>query len=255
MREVHRRLFVGEQIGQGYPGDEDNGEMSAWWLLTALGLYPLQLGTGRYHLVAPLFPRATVRPLGGAAFSVTTEATAPEDDCITGMTVGDREHQDSWIDHADLRGELQLRLGAEPTGWGGVPPAPTAPGERPQPLRDLFAADPADPLRDDDSRTEQQFDAASVVIDLPELGEPLQARFLTLTSSARAGADPIAWRLEGSDDGRTWQTLDERAGQSFRWRRQTRSFEISAPRPCTHHRLVITASEGPLRLAEVELLA
>ena len=64
VREVHRRLFVGEQIGQGYPGDEDNGEMSAWWLLTALGLYPLQLGTGRYHLVAPLFPTSDRAPPG-----------------------------------------------------------------------------------------------------------------------------------------------------------------------------------------------
>ena len=64
-------------------------------------------------------------------------------------------------------------------------------------MRDLFAADPADPLHDDDSGTEQQFDAADVVIEMPELGEPLQARFLTLTSSARPGADPIAWRLEG----------------------------------------------------------
>ncbi|ATG51438.1 alpha-mannosidase [Brachybacterium vulturis] len=255
VREVQRRLFVGEQIGQGYPGDEDNGEMSAWWLLTALGLYPLQLGTGRYHLVAPLFPRATVRPLGGAPFSVTREAEDPGDTCITGMTVEGREHHDSWIDHADLQGRLHLRVAAEPTGWGGIPPSPSAPGERPQPLRDLFATDPGDPLRDDDSRTEQEFDSAGVVIELPVLGEPQQARFLTLTSSARAGADPIAWRLEGSDDGHRWTTLDARSAQRFRWRRQTRPFEISAPRPCLHHRLVITTSEGPLRLAEVELLA
>lgn len=255
VREVHRRLFVGEQIGQGYPGDEDNGEMSAWWLLTALGLYPLQLGTGRYHLVAPLFPTATVRPLGGASFSVTTQAQGPGDVCITGMSVQGREHRDSWIDHADLRGQLHLRLAPEPSGWGGIPPSLSRPGERPQPLRDLFAADPADPLHDDDSGTEQEFDAADVVIGMPELGEPLQARFLTLTSSARPGADPISWRVEGSDDGRHWTTLDERSAQRFRWRRQTRPFEISAPRPCTHHRLVITTSQGPLRLAEVELLA
>ena len=94
VREVHRRLFVGEQIGQGYPGDEDNGEMSAWWLLTALGLYPLQLGTGRYHLVAPLFPRATVRPLGGEPFSITTESEDPQHHCIVSMTVDGREHRE-----------------------------------------------------------------------------------------------------------------------------------------------------------------
>ena len=255
VREVHRRLFVGEQIGQGYPGDEDNGEMSAWWLLTALGLYPLQLGTGRYHLVAPLFPRATVHPLGGEPFAITTEAADPQDVCITGMTVDGREHRASWIDHAELRGRLHLRLAAEPEGWGEIPPSLSAPGERPQPLRDLFGADPSDPLLDDDSRTEREFAAASAVIKLPELGEPQQARFLTLTSSAQAGGDPLAWRLEGSDDGKTWELLDARSGQGFRWRRQTRPFEISSPRPCTHHRLVVSSSQGPLRLAEIELLS
>lgn len=255
VREVQRRLFVGEEIGQGYPGDEDNGEMSAWWLLTALGLYPLQLGTGRYHLVAPLFRRVDVRPLGGTPFTVVAEADEPGDACITAMTVDGEDHPQAWIDHAALRGTLHLQLGAEPGGWGEVPPSPTAPGERPQPLRDLFAADPSDPLRDDDARTERTFPAARAVIDLPELGEPQQARFLTLTSSASEGGDPIAWRLEGSDDGESWELLDERTEERFRWRRQTRPFEIRAPRPCLHHRLVVSASQGPLRLSEVELLA
>ena len=260
VREVHRRLFVGEQIGQGYPGDEDNGEMSAWWLLTALGLYPLQLATGRYHLVAPLFETVHVKPLGREGFTVTARAEggAPpgtEDLCITGMRVRGEAHEDSWIEHTQLHGEIEVELAAAPSGWGGIPPSPTAPGERPQPLRDLFAADPADPLLDDDARTELALDTASAVIDLPELGEPMQARFLTLTSAQTTGGDPIAWRLEGSEDGESWTVLDARSAQRFEWRRQTRPFEIASPRPCTRHRLVVTTSEGPLRLAELELLA
>ena len=260
VREVQRRLFVGEQIGQGYPGDEDNGEMSAWWLLTALGLYPLQLATGRYHLVAPLFETVHVKPLGREGFTVTARAEggAPpgtEDLCITGMRVRGEAHEDSWIEHTQLHGEIEVELAAAPSGWGGIPPSPTAPGERPQPLRDLFAADPADPLLDDDARTELALDTASAVIDLPELGEPMQARFLTLTSAQTTGGDPIAWRLEGSEDGESWTVLDARSAQRFEWRRQTRPFEIDSPRPCTRHRLVVTTSEGPLRLAELELLA
>jgi len=259
VREVHRRLFVGEQIGQGYPGDEDNGEMSAWWLLTALGLYPLQLGTGRYHLVAPLFDHAHVKPLGGEPFTVIAESRDAGADCIVGMTLDETEHRDAWIDHEDLHGRLHIALGsradAEASDWGAVPPSATPVGHHPQPLRDLFGADPSDPLRDDDSRTEQAWDASSVVIDLPELGEPLVTRFLTLTSSAETGGDPIAWRLEGSQDGESWELLDERTDQSFRWRRQTRPFQIPSPRGFTHHRLVITTAQGPLRLAELELLA
>lgn len=260
VREVHRRLFVGEQIGQGYPGDEDNGEMSAWWLLTALGLYPLQLGTGRYHLVAPLFDHVHVKPLGGEPFTVVAETRGDgDDDCITGYTRDGAEHRGAWIDHEDLRGRLHARLGsradAEATAWGVVPPSATPTGHYPHPLRDLFRTDPSNPLQDDDSRTEQTWPGSSATIDLPELGEPLAARFLTLTSSAEEGGDPIAWRLEGSQDGETWELLDERSTQSFRWRRQTRPFQIPAPRGFTHHRLVITTAQGPLRLAEIELLA
>ncbi|MGY5766348.1 GH92 family glycosyl hydrolase [Brachybacterium sp. DNPG3] len=280
VHEARRRLFVGEQIGQGYPGDEDNGEMSAWWILTALGLYPLQLATGRYHLVAPLFPRAEVRPLGGEAFTIVAETIAadggdaaaeedaatdgeeriedPDDRRILGLEVGGREHRSSAIDRSALRGEVRVRVGtvAQDAGrWGEVPSSPTPPGGRPRPLRDLLGADPSDPLRDDDSRTERTWPGASAVIGLPVLEEPATARFLTLTSGSVVGGDPVAWRLEGSDDGASWRVLDERDGQEFPWRRQTRPFAIARPSACRHHRLVVTAADGPLRLAEVELLA
>ena len=39
VREVISRLYLGSEIGQGYPGDEDNGEMSAWYVFSALGFY------------------------------------------------------------------------------------------------------------------------------------------------------------------------------------------------------------------------
>lgn len=255
VREVQRRLFVGEQIGQGYPGDEDNGEMSAWWLLTALGLYPLQLATGRYHLVAPLFDRARVHPLGGPAFTVTAQGQSPDRCIVQGLTVRGHEHTSAAIDHTDLHGELCFRLGEQPTGWGEVPPSPTPEGQSPRLLRDLFPRAAEDPLLDDDSRTERRWESASCVIELPVLEEAAVARFLTLTSGAQEGGDPIAWRLEGSLDGATWELLDERADQSFRWRRQTRPFVIAQPRALTHHRLVVTTAHGPLRLAQVELLA
>src|SRR3954452_10313877 len=42
VRQVLQRLYVGDEIAQGYTGDEDNGEMSSWYLLSSLGIYPLQ---------------------------------------------------------------------------------------------------------------------------------------------------------------------------------------------------------------------
>ena len=61
-REVLRRMYLGSEIGQGYAGDEDNGETSAWYLFSALGLYPLQVGSPYYAIGSPLFEKATVAP-------------------------------------------------------------------------------------------------------------------------------------------------------------------------------------------------
>jgi predicted alpha-1,2-mannosidase len=65
VREILARLWTGNEIGQGYHGDEDNGEMSAWYILSALGLYPLEIGSSRWAVGSPLFERAVVhRPDG-----------------------------------------------------------------------------------------------------------------------------------------------------------------------------------------------
>lgn len=264
VREVHERLFTGEQIGQGYPGDEDNGEMSAWWLLTALGIYPLQLGTDTYHVVAPLFDSARVHPLGGADFTVVADGQGPGPRYVQALTRDGESGPATYLRHGELRGELRFTLGTEPGPADEPAPSLTAPGQQPAPLVDLLPAG-SGPLVDDDSRTEQQWPATGddeLVIELPALTEPGEVEIYTLTSGAGEGADPVSWRLEartsaddeqaGSDadgvpaaadgevDGATseedgaasaeddWIVLDERTDQAFRWRRQTRPFVVQA---------------------------
>src|SRR3954451_11554200 len=71
VREATRRLFSGSQIGQGYPGDEDNGEMSAWYVFSALGFYPLRMGSPNYAIGSPLFTRAVIHRQGGGDIVVS----------------------------------------------------------------------------------------------------------------------------------------------------------------------------------------
>src|SRR5699024_7557290 len=135
--------------------------------------------TGRYHLVAPLFPRARVWPLGGEPLTVTADGQAPDSPYVTSLTVRDRAHTAAWIDHADLHGRLHFTLAAEPGDWGEVPPSATPAGASPQALSDLLPTDPSDPLLDDDARTERTWPDAAAVVDLPPLSEPAEARFMT----------------------------------------------------------------------------
>ncbi|HEY3561422.1 MAG TPA: GH92 family glycosyl hydrolase [Kribbella sp.] len=246
VREVLDRLYVGEQIGQGYPGDEDNGEMSAWYLFAALGLYPLRMGAPEYAIGSPLFPRVVVSPLGGRALTIT--ASGAEHPYVQEVQVDGKQLPVASITHADLTSATQLdfTLGAEPSDWATLelPPALTTDDAVPNPLVDLVPVDPDNPLFDDTSATETTVDVA--VWSLPA---PATPTLYTLTSGS--GAAPTAWQLEGSTDGTTWTLLDDRTTQQFRWPHQTRPFKIPTPGHYQHYRLTFPT---PTPLTQLELL-
>ncbi|MGA4670419.1 GH92 family glycosyl hydrolase [Propionibacteriaceae bacterium Y1923] len=129
VREILERGFTGSQIGQGYPGDEDNGEMSAWWLLAAAGLYPLAVGSGELVLTAPLFERLAFRRDDGTLLEV--RAGSVEHRFIQSLTVNGEPWDRVSIPVEKLHGNvtLQFELGPEPSGW--------ATGSRPGSISDL----------------------------------------------------------------------------------------------------------------------
>ncbi|MFE7405015.1 GH92 family glycosyl hydrolase [Isoptericola sp. NPDC057559] len=280
LREALRRLFVGSEIGQGYPGDEDNGEMSAWWLLAAIGLYPLQVGSPRYAVGSPLFDAVTIhRPDGDLV--VRTVGNSLENVHVQSLTVDDVPRSAAWLDHADLAGgtTVELVMGPEPSAWGtgpdDAPPSLTGGDAPPAPLADVTRAGTlrvdddaqaddagrvAELLVDDTSATAAVFASRTPVVTWSApAGERPEVLRYTLTSGP-GGAAPAAWRLEGSDDegpDGTWTVLDERSGEVFRWARQTRPFTVARPGRYGALRLVVTEADGqgPLTLAQVELLA
>ncbi|MFI8526485.1 GH92 family glycosyl hydrolase [Promicromonospora sukumoe] len=125
VREILTRLWTGNDIGQGYHGDEDNGEMSAWYILAALGLYPLEIGSPRWAVASPLFERAVVhRPDGDL---VIEAPGAAERLYVAGLEVSagagagaGRVVVEPSVDNADLVGGATLRfaLSDVPTRWG-----------------------------------------------------------------------------------------------------------------------------------------
>ncbi|MEU5693596.1 GH92 family glycosyl hydrolase [Actinosynnema sp. NPDC020468] len=252
VREVLSRLYLGSAIGQGYPGDEDNGEQSAWWLFGALGFHPVQLGSGTYAIGSPLFTKATVRLDNGGVLVVTAVGNSARNVYVRSLRVNGKPWELAYLPHAEIAsgGTLEFVMGDTPSRWGAdtVPP-PVAPGFGP--WRDLTATwtvtasrDPR-PLVDDTSRTSGRVSWVRVSGDVPEC-----ATFYTLTS-ARGSADPVSWVLKGSDDGVSWSTVDSRTGEVFPWRQQTRPFRITAPGPFRHYLLEFPAE---VELAEVELL-
>jgi predicted alpha-1,2-mannosidase len=263
VREALSRLYVGGELGQGYPGDEDNGEMSAWYVFSALGLYPLRVGSPDYAVGAPLFSRAVVHLENGRDLVINAPGNSPSNSYVQGLTVDGEPWASTSLPHDLLAGGavLDFAMGPEPSAWGtGAPPPSLNGGGPPRPLMDIArsgrCSDGTDaaPLFDDTTRTEVRFVSPAPTVT-STAGAPRTVRLYTLTSAALPG-DPVSWVLEGSTEGTAWTVLDERRDEEFRWRRQTRPFRIAEPGAYRHHRLRITAAtRRRVRLAQWELLA
>ncbi|AXG80926.1 GH92 family glycosyl hydrolase [Streptomyces paludis] len=249
VREVLSRLYTGSEIGQGYPGDEDNGEMSGWYIFSALGFYPLVMGGGEYAIGSPLFTKATVRMDNGRTLVVKAPKNSDRNIYVQGLKVNGKPWHSTALPH-DLvarGGTLEFAMGPRPSSWGtGANAAPTSltrDDKVPSPRTDALRGPGA--LFDDSAATSATVES----VELP-VASPVRAVQYTLTS-ATATAAPTGWRLEGSADGTAWRVLDTRAGESFSWDRQTRVFTVRDPGTYARYRLV---SDAPATLAEVELL-
>ncbi|MBB5850002.1 GH92 family glycosyl hydrolase [Amycolatopsis umgeniensis] len=251
VREVLRRLYVGGDLGQGYPGDEDNGEMSAWYVFGALGFYPLAMGSPEYAIGSPLFTKATVHLENGKDLVIEAPGNTEGTVYVQSLTIDGRPHHTSTLPHAALAdgATLEFTMGGQPSDWGRSPAEPATPC----PLADIAVG--AGPLFDDTTKTEVTFPTGEPVIDFPTDGSSREVVMYTLTSGSRRG-DPRSWVLEGSDDGERWMLLDQREGETFRWRRQTRPFALAGPARHARYRLRITSSTARrVTLAQGELLA
>lgn len=125
IREAVERLFAGPELGQGNPGDEDNGEMSAWWILNAIGLYPLIPGEPGWFITAPLFSRTRVRLAAGGVFTIATSGAGRH---IAAATLDGEPWNDVWLPHDRVRagGELRITLTDASSSWGAESAPPSA---------------------------------------------------------------------------------------------------------------------------------
>ncbi|ELS57288.1 GH92 family glycosyl hydrolase [Streptomyces viridochromogenes] len=251
VREVLSRLYVGSEIGQGYHGDEDNGEQSAWFLFSALGFYPLVMGSGEYAIGSPLFTRATVHLDNGRKLVVQAPKNSARNVYVQGLKVNGRPWTSTSLPHSLIAkgGVLEFDMGPRPSSWGtgrhAAPVSITKDDKVPVPRADVLKGDGA--LFDDTSAT----DASVTSLELPVSGRTEAVQY-TLTSSSDRAKAPAGWTLQGSSDGTTWRTLDRRSGESFAWDRQTRAFTVGSPGTYGRYRLVL---DGEATLAEVELLS
>ena len=126
IREVMARLY--QSTPDGFCGDEDTGQMSAWYVFSAMGFYPVCPGTPNYEIGSPLFDRATITLPDGKKFVITAKTNGPQRPYIRGATLGGASFNKAYLTHSQIvaGGEVVFEMTSAPDHkWA------TAPDSRP----------------------------------------------------------------------------------------------------------------------------
>lgn len=104
----------------GYAGNDDCGQMSAWYVFSAMGFYPVNPADGRYIIGSPFLDECTLKLAGNKEFRIRTIRKSPEDIYIQSVTLNGKKHKDFFITHQDIMngGTMVFKMGKKPSGWG-----------------------------------------------------------------------------------------------------------------------------------------
>ena len=292
VRQVLRQCYVGSRIGQGYIGDEDNGEMSAWFIFSAMGFYPLNMGNGELVFGSPLFKKITLHHENGHDLIIEAPNNSSTNIYVGGLTINGTPYSKTSIKQTDLTDQLKTQdvvlhfdMQATPGKWGmgenDVPDSLTKGDETPDPLRDrtnsaavvaeevpttlssgdsIYCADGENlkNLLDNNSKTSATLKPTDGIISLYYTFAKPQAVSLYTLTSASGGKDsaPKNFTLYLSNDGSTWTEADKRENVTFEWSLYTKPFKTNAADYVQYRyvRLDIK-SDSEIQLGELELMS
>ncbi len=119
VREVMDRLYTPHP--DGYCGDEDNGQTSAWYVFSALGFYPVTPATDEYGLGAPLFKKTVVRLENGKSIVIDAPANSRENRFVHSIRYNGENYEKNYFNHSGLSkgAKIEFEMAAAPNKeWG-----------------------------------------------------------------------------------------------------------------------------------------
>lgn len=104
----------------GLCGNEDVGQMSAWYVLSAMGIYQVDPAGGRFVLGSPLFDEVTMQVGPDRFFTIKASGNSPEAIYIQSATLNGKKYTKSYVDFSDIAkgGMLEIRMGSKPSKYG-----------------------------------------------------------------------------------------------------------------------------------------
>ena len=104
----------------GISGNEDCGQMSAWYVFSSLGFYPVTPASNQYIIGTPLFKKATINLENGKNFTITAKDLSDTNIYIENMFLNGEELDRTYISHSDIMngGALEFQMTSSPSNWG-----------------------------------------------------------------------------------------------------------------------------------------
>lgn len=117
LRKMLNEMYLDQP--DGLSGNEDVGQMSAWYILSSVGLYQVDPVGGRFVIGSPLFDKATVNVGGGKTFIVVAKNNSDKNIYVQSARLNGKTLKNSYVDFNDIRhgGTLELVMGPKPSKW------------------------------------------------------------------------------------------------------------------------------------------
>lgn len=265
VRDILNRLYVGSDFGQGYLGDEDNGEASAWYILSALGLYPENLATNQFELGSPLFQEAKVQLPNGKTLTIKAPNNSQKNVYVDSVTFNDKKVSALYMNYEDLMkgGTLTFDMSSTPNKTRGTnsedKPASLTQGTNTAYVKtDAFdSAKKIDSTVDDSQNlTDNNSDTSATIKNGSSIDITLdKARIVSMLTLTNINKDTTFKSVSvlGSNDGQKWTEVGKQNDVGFKYDQQTKPYLVDqGNKAFSHYRILFNGGEG--KIGEIELL-
>jgi hypothetical protein len=203
----------------GLSGNDDCGQMSAWYLLSAMGFYPVNPASGQYAVGSPFFDRVELQLPGASRPLVITSPGAASRPYVQGLSLNDSPITKPFLSHADLTGggNLAFTMNEAPQSWAAstTPPPPDPNLARFKPVKMINGT----PATQWNKPTENAVDGDPTTMAQSTSSAPwsLQADLGSTTTMRRVVVNPdwenypVSYDIKVSDNGTDWTTVASEA--------------------------------------------
>ena len=125
-RKIMRLMYGSDKTGYGFPGMDDQGSTSSWYVMSAMGFYTVDPSSPNYILGSPIFNQVAMHMGNGRTFEIVANHNSKQNMYIQSATLNGKPWNKPWFSHADIAkgGKLVLNMGPQPNkDWGSAPDA------------------------------------------------------------------------------------------------------------------------------------